>query len=271
MILIKNGFIIENNQLVKKDNELSIINEDGTVKQISVGKIDVNSKGLSGEIFNNYTGNAATGSNSHSEGDRTTASGDNSHAEGYNNIAGGNHSHAEGSSNTINSGSTAAHVEGSQHTISSGYTHVEGYHNIVNTTGGYSHVEGRDNTADGGYQHIEGRGNSGTTNELYQHVQGKYANTTQSGFAHIVGNGTSASATSNAYALDWNGNAYYAGNVYINSTYSTALSSMTGAPIIESGVNTISSSEIGQTWDLVVNWTRAGKIIFVSLYVVILL
>ena len=36
---------------------------------------------------------------------------------------------------------------------------------------------------------------------------------TESKYAHIVGNGTSEEARSNAYTLDWNGNAWYAGTV----------------------------------------------------------
>ena len=36
--------------------------------------------------------------------------------------------------------------------------------------------------------------------------------------AHIVGNGTSDTARSNAHTLDWDGNAWYSGDVYIGST-----------------------------------------------------
>lgn len=52
-----------------------------------------------------------------------------------------------------------------------------------------------------------------------QHVQGQYniSNTTS---AHIVGNGTD-SKRSNAHTLDWDGNAWYAGDVYIGSTSGT--------------------------------------------------
>lgn len=201
----------------------------------SAGKIDAESKLLTGEIFNNYTDNHALGSNSHAEGDQNTASGDNSHAEGYNNIAGGAHSHAEGSSNTIDSG-TAAHVEGGKNTISATYTHAEGYGNNITAGGGYSHAEGRDNTVNGGYQHIEGRGNSSTTNELYQHIQGKFADATQTGLAHIVGNGTSASTLSNAHTLDWSGNAWFAGDVFVGEQNYKLLHG-------ESGVCTLTNSD----------------------------
>lgn len=50
-----------------------------------------------------------------------------------------------------------------------------------------------------------------------QFVQGKYNKLdSDSKYAHIVGNGTSNHARSNAYELDWNGNATFAGKVYSN-------------------------------------------------------
>ena len=40
----------------------------------------------------------------------------------------------------------------------------------------------------------------------------------QATYAHIVGNGTSTSKRSNAHTLDWSGNAWFAGDVYVGST-----------------------------------------------------
>ena len=52
-----------------------------------------------------------------------------------------------------------------------------------------------------------------------QHVQGKYnIEDSQGKYAHIVGNGTVEYARSNAHTLDWNGNAWYAGDIYTGST-----------------------------------------------------
>lgn len=48
-----------------------------------------------------------------------------------------------------------------------------------------------------------------------QHVQGKF-NVVNSSFADIVGNGTADTTRSNAYALDWDGTAHYAGDVYVD-------------------------------------------------------
>jgi hypothetical protein len=51
-----------------------------------------------------------------------------------------------------------------------------------------------------------------------QHIQGKYSDPTgMSNMAHIVGNG-SEGAPSNAHTLDWEGNAWFAGNIRIGGT-----------------------------------------------------
>lgn len=44
---------------------------------------------------------------------------------------------------------------------------------------------------------------------------------TRSAHAHIIGNGTSDVSRSNAYTLDWEGNAWYSGDVYVGSTSGT--------------------------------------------------
>ena len=75
--------------------------------------------------------------------------------------------------------------------------------------GDNSHVEGRQNIAAGRSQHVQGEFNDWDPN----YVMGQ--NEDRAKYADIVGNGTSHTNRSNAYALDWNGNAYYAGNVYV--------------------------------------------------------
>ena len=39
---------------------------------------------------------------------------------------------------------------------------------------------------------------------------------TENKYAHIVGNGTSNENRSNAYTLDWDGNAWFAGDITFN-------------------------------------------------------
>ena len=139
--------------------------------------------------------------NSAVQGKETVASGQASHAEGYQTTASGDNSHAEGRG-TMASGS-AAHAEGSNTVASNIYSHAEGID--TKATGPYSHAEGESTIASGTDQHVQGRRNIKDENDKY---------------AHIVGNGNSTKA-SNAYTLDWEGNAWFAGNVYVGSTSGT--------------------------------------------------
>ena len=136
------------------------------------------------------TDTQATGNSSHAEGTKTTATGSDSHAEGLGSDATGNNSHAEGS-NTLASGN-GSHAEGSSTNARANYSHAEGM--MTEATTAYSHVQGMYNVRDTA-------GNATT--------KGKYA--------HIVGNGT-ASNLSNAHTLDWDGNAWFAGDVYTGGT-----------------------------------------------------
>lgn len=81
-----------------------------------------------------------------------------------------------------------------------------------------SHAEGMDTTASGNYSHAEGKGT--TASGENQQVQGKY-NIEDTTNAHIVGNGLSDSSKSNAHTLDWSGNAWFAGDVYVGSISGT--------------------------------------------------
>ena len=183
----------------------------------------------------------AKGRNSHAEGYNTLALGIRSHAEGYNTIASGENAHAEGGAtqasgvyshaegyNTIAS-DTAAHAEGEATQASGGYSHAEGYNTIAK--GNYSHAEGLYSIANSHSSHAEGcyaeaKGNTShaegyytLASSHYQHVQGKYNIEDTSGtYAHIVGNGNSSSSRSNAHTLDWNGNAWFAGDIYLGGT-----------------------------------------------------
>lgn len=50
----------------------------------------------------------------------------------------------------------------------------------------------------------------------YQHVQGKYNSIDdENRYAHIVGNGSDETNRSNAYTLDWKGNSWYKGGVFV--------------------------------------------------------
>lgn len=142
-------------------------------------------------------------------GDRTKATGENSHAEGTQCEALGDSSHAEGI----------------QTKASGLWSHVEGSQTRANGPG--SHAEGTGSWATGSSSHAEGYGTEAAGK--YQHVQGKHNVVDEANkFADIVGNGADILNKSNAYALDWDGNLYLKGGVYVNcnadSTGGTKLS-----------------------------------------------
>ena len=162
---------------------------------------------------------------SHAEGKATTASGSASHAEGDGTIAYSARSHAEGY-NTSASG-LASHAEGGHTKTSKDYSHAEGYYSKA--YGIYSHAENYNTEAHGSCSHAEGaytyasgarshvEGYYTTANGANQHVQGRYnIEDTEEKYAHIVGNGAEGDL-SNAHTLDWDGNAWFAGDVSIGT------------------------------------------------------
>lgn len=189
------------------------------------------------EIFNDYENNIATGEYSHAEGYETIASGYHSHAEGWSTKASGVRSHAEGHL-TIASGEVS-HAEGQQTQALSSCTHAEGRHTIASSP--YQHVQGKFNVEDPDYV-----------------------------YAHIVGNGTGTSARSNAHTLDWDGNAWFAGNVYVggtsqdNATSLASVATMTAAEYEaletydEATLYNISDAEEPEVMDLTSDQTATG-------------
>lgn len=148
----------------------------------------LNLKGGKGEDSVEQTSGNASGANSTSLGHSTVASGSASFAEGEGSLATGN------------------------------YTHAEGYQ--TQAVGVGSHAEGGSTYAQGEYSHAEGY--EVIANGDYEHAQGKY-NVIQSGdgvnrYADVVGNGTDANNRSNAYTLDWEGNAWFAGDIKTGGT-----------------------------------------------------
>lgn len=149
----------------------------------------------------------ASGTASHSEGSHTTASAKYSSAKGRNTQATGTGSHAEGDATTAYG--IYCHSEGKDTWAAGDYSHCEGFK--TQTTGRAAHAEGYNTSADGYYSHAEGLGTKALG--AVQHVEGKYnIEDTQSKYTHIIGNGNENNR-SNAYTLDWNGNAWYAGSI----------------------------------------------------------
>ena len=151
--------------------------------------------------YDYYTKNTANGKYSHAEGASNSADGDCSHAEGFQCSASKDCSHAEGS------GTKATGF----------YSHAEG--GFGEASGYRAHSEGEFTKAIGDDSHSEGKGT--IAKGKYQHVQGRYNvedPITDGQYAHIVGNGTDDDKRSNAHTLDWNGNAWFAGEVKVGGT-----------------------------------------------------
>ena len=193
------------------------------------------------EVFNDYGKNISTGAYSHAEGTETVAEGTAAHAEGWNTYA-GRYSHAEGVDSKGNNiavhaegygteatGRFGSHAEGYDTTASGNNgSHAEG--NKTTASGSGSHAEGNETTASGEASHSEGHLAKATGTRSHaegydtvsagdsQHVQGKLnIEDTENKYAHIVGNGDS-SGRSNAHTVDWKGNAWYAGDVYVGGS-----------------------------------------------------
>ena len=194
----------------------------------------------------------ASGGVSHAEGNYTTASGETSHAEGYCTEAFGSSSHAEGD-HTVASNKNM-HTSGK-------YNVIEPRYKIYYRTGNYFFNKNAEYYCSDTYTLNQKTGKFTLNNaikKIFTQCMGKYVSmdsvsenvdgvfkvlSTASGstanyypcnyyysetlandigtYSHIVGNGTSDTERSNAYTLDWEGNAWFAGDVYVHSTSGT--------------------------------------------------
>lgn len=139
-----------------------------------------------------------------------------------------------------------AFVEGENTKAPGLASHAEG--GGTKASGDYSHAEGASEEAFGYASHAEGRGTKASDDS--QHVQGKY-NISDTTSAHIVGNGAFQN-NSNAHTLDWQGNAWFAGDVYTGST--SGKNKDDGSvklPVVYSGT-TAPTNDIGKNGDLYV-------------------
>ena len=162
---------------------------------ISMGRLSSSTIGKKSTALGNYV--QATADCSHAEGQGSIARGNYSHAEGSGALSEGIGSHAE---NTATARGDYSHAEGSGEAIGV-KSHAEGNQSKANAEG--SHAEGYNTLASGQYQHVQGKYNVEDTTGTY---------------AHIIGNGTGSGVRSNAHTVDWNGNAWYKGDVYIGGT-----------------------------------------------------
>lgn len=191
--------------------------------------------------FSSGLNTTASGQVSHAEGQHTTASGKISHAENNYTVASGHSSHAE-----------------NYYTIANGYAqHASGRYNVVDIeypewVASTSYAVGdRVTYSNAGYECITANSDSSWTSSKWKNIR----QTTTHAF--IVGNGMADDQRSNAYALDWSGNGYYGGDIYVNcnsdSTGGIKLAALSdvqvnGTSIISNGVANIpyaTASQVG--------------------------
>lgn len=169
----------------------------------------------------------AKGSYSHTEGFGSVAEGEASHAENIGKAYGdyshaenastarGNYSHSEGQSTAQGESS---HAEGNLNFAVGTASHAEGAENYAN--GSWSHAGGYRTHANGKFSFTHGYGLQASNRS--QFVIGEFNAIDKAGDANskgkyvfIIGKGTDTYDTTrkNAHTVDWDGNAFYAGNV----------------------------------------------------------
>ena len=120
--------------------------------------------------------------------------------------------------NIIGAGSIGqfSHSEGEGTAAIGHSSHAEGNHSTA--TGEGSHAEGSYTQAKGLYSHAEGLYTIAASD--YQHVMGKHnVEDTENNYAVIVGGGSDEYFTkSNIHTLNWDGTAWYQGDVYVGGS-----------------------------------------------------
>lgn len=174
-----------------------------TLKANQTDKADKTDTVLETTLSRGRASGSTVGAGSIAFGSGATASGGYSQAVGQNPTASGSMSHAEGDHTTASA--SCAHAEGSYTSAQGYYSHAEGINTVASGTA--THAGGTCTIAQRGSQVAIGRYNvadtQGTSNQ-----EGKYV--------EIVGNGNSDSNRSNARAVDWDGNEYISGTLYVN-------------------------------------------------------
>ena len=75
-------------------------------------------------------------------------------------------------------------------------------------------------------------------------------------YAHIIGNGTSDTERSNAHTLDWEGNAWYSGDVYVGSTSGTNKDEGSKKLATEEYVDELVAASIENNEQVQVDWNQ---------------
>lgn len=185
----------------------------------------VSSGGNSSHAEGWYT--KATNFYAHSEGEWTEASGSRSHAEGEHTKASGHNSHSEGSYTEARS--NASHAEGWYTIAEGGRSHAGGIYNAENSFDFPEWVSGKHYTRGCLIKLTSGNNVSKlicmteNSDETFDWSKWHTATPSLVGsayglYAEMIGNGF-AGSRSNARSLDWAGNEYLAGDLYVHCEY----------------------------------------------------
>lgn len=226
-------------KLDKKYISRDVLNEiytlENSVEQQNLAlseKIDANNPTLTGAFSLNRKADTTVGNNSFAAGYNSTASGDYSFAAGLDATASGALSYALGGRAPTVIGSTKASGDGS-YALGVGAT----------ASGKYSYALGVGATASGAYSYALGDVVTASSNCSF--VTGRFnVEDTSSNYLCIVGNGKSLSTPSNAYTLDWSGNGWFAGDVFVGGS-----SQDDGVKLLKTGeaIPIPTTASVGQT------------------------
>lgn len=220
---------------MKISNTMKIKQQDGSFEDVKISYIEPNyctAEGYQTTVSGDY---------SHAEGEGTIAMGKGAHAEGFYELSDKAtlvtfykesqtqpiyRAELENENNIVVYTGDIIQIDSKYYSIIKNTTFnfkINGDLEIDNGTkgyyfqragaaGDYSHSEGYNSEARGDYSHAEGEGTIAFS--VRQHAQGKYnIRDTKEKYAHIVGNGDDNDNRSNAHTLDWNGNAWFAGDI----------------------------------------------------------
>lgn len=222
---------------INKDNERALT--VGEYLTVFAGQKDEASSGQTGEIFNDYADNTASGRYSHAEGLNTTASNTSSHAEGNSTAASGENSHAEGMDTTASG--TTSHAEGNDTNANGNYSHTEGLSTI--SEGEAAHAEGNSTIANGDYSHAEGSESISTGSA--SHAEGKktvaYADNSHAEGVNSISKGIGSHAEGNSYTFGTNSHAEGHHNL------SPSIEQIFGSATTASAFNSTVSGTTGQS------------------------
>lgn len=207
---------------------------------IGTASTAIGANGTASGIYSTAFGNTTIAS-----GTSSFAIGTNTEANGVNSVAEGNYAIADG---------RAAHAAGEYTRANGRANFVHGRANVLNTTSIFPEWAAETEYTQYDRVKVTAESNGETTVTLYMCTSShtststfdssKWENVTDyKDYVDIIGNGRNGTDRSNAYALDWNGNGYFKGNVYVgcddDSTGGSILPrdvQINGSSVVQNGV-----------------------------------